>query len=179
MILGITGQDGAYLAKYLLNSGYQVYGTTRDAQICDKTRNSRLGILDNVQIVSLALNDFRSVLKVISNVNPQEIYNLAGQTSVSLSFDQPIEAMDSIAIGTLNLLEVIRYLNKNIRFFNAGSSESFGNTKDSPANEDTKLRPRSPYAVAKSSAAWLISTYRDAYDIFRLLPVICLTMNPL
>ena len=166
LILGITGQDGAYLAKYLLNCGYEVYGTTRDAQICDKSRLIRLGILDNVKIVSLALNDFRSVLKVISNVNPEEIYNLAGQTSVSLSFEQPIEAMDSIAIGTLNLLEVMRYLNRNIRFFNAGSSESFGNTKDVPANEDSKLSPRSPYAVAKSTASWHISTYRDSYDIF-------------
>ena len=166
LILGITGQDGAYLAKYLLNNGYEVFGTSRDSQICDKSRLARLGVINNVKIVSLALNDFRSVLKVISNVKPQEIYNLAGQTSVSLSFDQPIEAMESIANGTLNLLEVLRYLNKNIRFFNAGSSESFGNTKNNPANEDTKLKPRSPYAVAKSTAAWHISTYRESYDIF-------------
>ena len=91
-------------------------GTTRDAQVCDKSRLFRLGIIGDVKIVSLALNDFRSVLKVISNVDPDEIYNLAGQTSVSLSFEQPIEAMDSIAIGTLNLLEVMRYLDKNISF---------------------------------------------------------------
>ena len=166
LILGITGQDGAYLAKYLLNIGYKVFGTTRDSQICDTSRLERLRIRQDINIQSLALNDFRSVLKIISNINPDEIYNLAGQTSVGLSFEQPIEAMDSIANGTLNLLEVILYLNKNIRFFNAGSSESFGNTKDFPANEETKFRPRSPYAVAKSTAAWHVSTYRDSYDLY-------------
>ena len=166
LIIGITGQDGAYLARYLLNYGYEIYGTTRDSQICDLSRLERLGIKNDIKILSLALNDFRSVLKVISHVNPDEIYNLAGQTSVGLSFDQPIEAMDSIANGTLNLLEVIMYFNKNIKFFNAGSSESFGNTQNFSANEDTKFRPRSPYAVAKSTAAWHVSTYRDSYNLF-------------
>mgnify|MGYP001449933248 CR=1 FL=1 len=166
LILGITGQDGAYLAKYLLNLKYKIFGTSRDSQICDTSRLESLDILNDITILSLALNDFRSVLKVITNVNPDEIYNLSGQTSVSLSFEQPIEAMESIANGTLNLLEVIRCFNKNIRFFNAGSSESFGNTKEFAANEETKLRPRSPYAVAKSTAAWHVSTYRESYNLF-------------
>ena len=110
LIAGITGQDGAYLAHYLLGMGYRVVGTSRDAQMADLSRLERLGIAADVELMSLAPNDFRSVLKVVSSAQPQEIYNLAGQTSVGLSFDQPVECMESISVATLNLLEVIRYL---------------------------------------------------------------------
>lgn len=136
LILGITGQDGAYLAHFLLGEGYRVVGTSRDAQMADCSRMQRLGILGEVEMVSLAPNDFRSVLKVVTAVKPDEIYNLAGQTSVGLSFDQPVECMESIAGATLNLLEVIRYLDTSVRFFNAGSSECFGDTAMLPANEE-------------------------------------------
>jgi GDPmannose 4,6-dehydratase len=165
LILGVTGQDGAYLARLLLGLNYRVFGTSRDAQMANTSRLERLGIAEDVQMVSLAPNDFRSVLKVVSAVCPDEIYNLSGQTSVGLSFEQPVECMESIAGGTLNLLEVIRYLGAPVRLFSAGSSESFGDTGHIPANEDTPFRPRSPYGVAKATAFWQVANYREAYGL--------------
>ncbi len=166
VIAGVTGQDGAYLAHHLLSLGYRVVGTSRDAHMCDTSRLEWLGIKNSIEIVSLAPNDFRSVLKVISGNSPNEIYNLAGQTSVGLSFEQPVECMESISIATLNLLEVIRYLDNDIRFFSAGSSECFGDIDNTPATEGTSLHPRSPYAVAKATSFWQICTYRNAYGLF-------------
>lgn len=165
LILGVTGQDGAYLARLLLGLNYRVFGTSRDAQMANTSRLEQLGIAEGVQLVSLAPNDFRSVLKVVSAVYPDEIYNLSGQTSVGLSFEQPVECMESIAGGTLNLLEVMRYLGTSARLFNAGSSESFGDTGNTPANECTPFRPRSPYGVAKATAFWQVANYREAYGL--------------
>jgi GDPmannose 4,6-dehydratase len=108
LIAGVTGQDGAYLAHHLLALGYRVVCTSRDAHMADTSRLERLGIATDVELLTLAPNDFRGVLKVVSGVQPQKIYNLAGQTSVGLSFEQPVECMESISVGTLNLLEVIR-----------------------------------------------------------------------
>ena len=125
LICGISGQDGAWLAKFLITKGYAVYGTARDAQVASFHNLERLGIRDQIVTASMALNDFRSVLKVVSSLLPDEIYNLAGQTSVGLSFEQPVECLESILTSTVNLLEVIRYLGHDIRFFNAGSSECF------------------------------------------------------
>jgi GDPmannose 4,6-dehydratase len=110
LICGISGQDGAYLAQYLLQQGYQVYGTSRDAEISNFRSLSYLSTRDQVKVKSMALNDFRSVLQVIKKSDPDEIYNLAGQSSVGLSFEQPVETLDSIATGTLNLLEAIRFI---------------------------------------------------------------------
>lgn len=166
LICGISGQDGAYLAKLLLEKGYTVYGTSRDAQFTSFRNLVRLGIKDQVKLCSMALTDFRSVLQVVSKTQPDEIYNLAGQTSVGLSFEQPVEALDSIATGTLNLLEVIRFLDRPIRFFNAGSTESFGDTGNNAADEQTPFRPRSPYGVAKAAAFWEVANYREAYGLF-------------
>ena len=179
LIAGVTGQDGAYLAHHLLGLGYKVVGSSRDAQMADSSRLERLGIATDVELVSLAPNDFRSVLKVVSSVQPQEIYNLAGQTSVGLSFEQPVECMESISVGTLNLLEVIRYLGSGIRFFSAGSSECFGQTGDAPATEDTPLRPRSPYAVAKAAAYWQVATYREAYGMYACTGILANHESPL
>ncbi|MFM9104698.1 MAG: GDP-mannose 4,6-dehydratase [Cyanobium sp.] len=179
LIAGITGQDGAYLAHHLLSQGYRVVGTSRDAQMADLSRLERLGIAADVELVSLAPNDFRSVLKVVSSAQPQEIYNLAGQTSVGLSFDQPVECMESISVATLNLLEVIRYLGGGIRFFSAGSSKCFGQTGEEPATEDTPLRPRSPYAVAKAAAFWQVATYREAYGMFACTGILANHESPL
>ena len=179
LICGVTGQDGAYLAHHLLRLGYRVVGTSRDAQMGDSSRLERLGIASDVQLHSLAPNDFRSVLKVVSGVQPQEIYNLAGQTSVGLSFEQPVECMESISVATLNLLEVIRHLGGGIRFFTAGSSECFGQTGEEPANEDTPLRPRSPYAVAKAAAYWQVATYREAYGMFACTGILANHESPL
>jgi GDPmannose 4,6-dehydratase len=166
VICGITGQDGAYLAQLLLQKGYRVVGTARDAQISKFTNLERLGIRSQVTVVSMAINDFRSVLQVLSKYEPAEVYNLAGQSSVGLSFEQPVEALESISVGTLNLLEVIRFLNRKIRFYNAGSSECFGDTGAVPADENTPFRPRSPYAVAKAAAFWQVANYREAYNLF-------------
>jgi len=166
LICGVGGQDGAYLARFLLESGYEVVGTSRDAMVANFGTLERLGIRDRIKTVSMAINDFRSVLHAVERSQPDEIYNLAGQTSVGLSFDQPVEAMESIAGGTLNLLEAIRFFGRDIRFYNAGSSECFGDTGSEIANEDTPFRPRSPYAVAKSTAHWSVRNYREAYGIY-------------
>jgi GDPmannose 4,6-dehydratase len=166
LICGVSGQDGAYLADLLLKKGYIVYGTSRDAQMSSFVNLARLGIRDDVKVESMAVNDFRSVLQVIANVQPDEIYNLAGQSSVGLSFQQPVETLESISVGTLNLLEVIRFVGSPIKFYNAASSECFGDTGGMPADEMTPFRPRSPYAVAKAAAFWEVANYREAYGIF-------------
>ncbi len=166
LICGVSGQDGAYLAQLLLEKGYTVVGTSRDAQVSSFRNLLRLGIREKIQYESLVPTDFRSVLQVISKTQPDEIYNLAGQTSVGLSFNQPVETLESIATGTLNFLEAIRFINVPIKFYNAGSSECFGDIGDHPADEKTPFRPRSPYAVAKATAFWQVANYREAYDIF-------------
>ncbi len=166
LILGVSGQDGAYLARLLLEKGYCVVGSSRDAQMSSFANLAKLGIKDKIQTESVSSTDFRSVLQVLKKVKPDEIYNLAGQSSVGLSFSQPMETYESISVGTLNLLEVIRMLEMPVRFYNAGSSECFGNTYGERANEETPFRPRSPYAVAKAAAFWQLANYREAYDIF-------------
>ena len=166
LIIGITGQDGSYLAKLLLEKGYKVFGATRDSLSCNKSRLIKLKIELCIEFISLAPNDFRSVLKVVDFTKPDEIYYLAGLTSVGLSFEQPVECTESISGGTLNFLEAIRFLNNKIKFFNAGSSECFGNTQKLPANENSLFSPKSPYATAKSTAFWQVANYREAYNLF-------------
>jgi GDPmannose 4,6-dehydratase len=166
LVTGISGQDGAYLAKLLLHKGYDVCGTSRDAQISSFQNLDRIGIRKDVQLASVALNDFRSVLQVLFRIQPDEIYNLAGQSSVALSFEQPVETQDSIYLGTLNLLEAIRFTGRPIKLYNASSSECFGDLKGNAATEETAFRPRSPYAVAKSAAFWQVANYREAYNLF-------------
>jgi GDPmannose 4,6-dehydratase len=166
LITGISGQDGSYLAKYLLDIGYEVWGTSRDAQVSPFQNLHRLGINDRVRLESVAVNDFRSVLQVLAKIQPDEVYNLGGQTSVSLSFQQPVETLESISVSTLNFLECIRFIGDPIRFYNAGSSECFGDLNGAPGNELTPFRPRSPYAVAKSTAHWQVANYREAYGLY-------------
>lgn len=166
LICGVSGQDGAYLARLLLARGYRVTGTSRDAQMSSFRNLRLLGIHDRVQLESMAVTDFRSVLQVLRKSEPHEIYNLAGQSSVSLSFQQPVETLESISIGTLNILEAIRFVDAPVRFYNAGSSECFGDTGGVPATEQTPFRPRSPYAVAKAAAFWEVANYREAYGLF-------------
>jgi GDPmannose 4,6-dehydratase len=165
LICGVSGQDGAYLARLLLERGYEVYGTSRDAEVRRFSNLSRLGISDRVNKKSMAINDFRSVLQVISKVMPDEIYSLAGQSSVGLSFEQPVETLESISMGTLNLLEALRFLGRPIRLYSAGSSECYGDTGSGRATEATPFRPRSPYAVAKATAHGLVANYREAYGL--------------
>ncbi len=166
LICGVSGQDGAYLAQLLLGKDYIVCGTSRDAQVSNFANLVSLGILDQIKLESMAPNDFRSVLQVIMKIEPDEIYNLAGQSSVGLSFNQPVETLESIATGTLNLLEAIRFTGAPIKFYNAGSSECFGDIGDRAADEMTPFRPRSPYAVAKATAFWEVANYREAYGLF-------------
>jgi GDPmannose 4,6-dehydratase len=165
LICGVSGQDGAYLARLLLSKDYHVTGTSRDAQMAGFENLVRLGIRDQVDCVSMSLIDFRSTLQVLDKVRPDEVYNLAGQSSVALSFEQPVEAMTSISTGCLNLLEAIRFIGQGIRFYNASSSECFGDTGGRAADETTPFRPRSPYGVAKAAAHWTVVNYREAYGV--------------
>ena len=165
LICGISGQDGTYLAHLLLNKGYKVYGSSRDAQMSAFQNLTHLGIKEQVTLVSISLNDFRSVFQALIKIEPDEIYNLAGQSSVGLSFEQPVETLESIAFGTLNLLEALRFTGKPTKLYNAGSSECFGDTSIM-ADETTPFRPRSPYAVAKAAAFWEVDNYREAYGLY-------------
>ncbi|MGA8572233.1 MAG: GDP-mannose 4,6-dehydratase [Desulfobaccales bacterium] len=164
-ICGISGQDGAYLADFLLGRGYRVTGSSRDAQVSSFANLERLNLRHRVEVESVALTDFRSVLQALIKVEADEVYNLAGQSSVGLSFQQPVETMESIGIGTLNLLEAIRFLGRPIKLYNASSGECFGDIPDA-ADETTPFRPRSPYAVAKAAAFWEVANYREAYRLF-------------
>ena len=179
LICGISGQDGAYLARLLVTKGYAVHGTARDAQMANFAHLQLFGIKDQTTFHSMALNDFRSVLQVLATVKPDEIYNLAGQSSVGLSFDQPVETLESISVGTLNLLEAIRFTNLPIKLYSAGSSECFGHTGGAPADEETPFRPRSPYAVAKATAFWEVANYRDAYNLFACTGILFNHESPL
>jgi GDPmannose 4,6-dehydratase len=166
LICGVSGQDGSYLARFLLSRGYEVFGTSRDAQVSSFRNLSRVGIAGKVRLESMAVTDFRSVLQVVRKTAPDEIYNLAGQSSVGLSFQQPVETLESIALGTLNLLEAIRFVERPIRFYNASSSECFGDTHGVAASETTPFRPRSPYGVAKAAAFFEVANYREAYGLY-------------
>ena len=166
LICGVSGQDGAYLARLLLSKGYVVWGTSRDVQGSAFGNLKTIGIKDQVKLISMVSEDFRSVYIAVKQSQPDEVYYLAGQSSVGLSFEQPAETIQSVVIGVLNILEVVRMEGKPIRLYHAGSSECFGDTHGQPANEKTPFNPRSPYAVAKASAFWLINNYREAYGLY-------------
>lgn len=166
LIFGVSGQDGAYLAKHLIEYGYQVVGVSRDAQNNNFKNLGVLGIKESILFKSASLNDFRSVLQAIDDIRPDEIYNLSGQSSVGLSFELPIETIESITLGTVNILEAIRFLKVPAKIYNACSSECFGDVGSAVADEDTPFNPRSPYAVAKAAAYWATANYREAYNIY-------------
>jgi GDPmannose 4,6-dehydratase len=165
LIIGASGQDGAYLAGLLLAKDYEVYGTSRDHESSSFRNLVTLGIREKVALHSVSLGDFRSVLTVLQGIQPDEIYNLGGQTSVGLSFSYPVETFESISVGTINILECIRLLKYPVKFYNAGSSEVFGNAT-TPASEDGHFLPRSPYATAKAAAHYAVANYREAYGLF-------------
>jgi GDPmannose 4,6-dehydratase len=179
LICGISGQDGTYIARLLLEKGYDVYGGSRDAQVASFNNLKKIGIKNDVKLLSVNLNDFRSVLQTIKSIQPDEIYNLAGQTSVGLSFEQPVETFESIIVGTINLLESIRFCNTDIKLYSAGSSECFGDTGNVIADELTPFRPRSPYGVAKATAFWQVSNYREAYNLFACTGILFNHESPL
>lgn len=165
IISGVSGQDGAFLANLLLEKGYHVVGTSRDVARANFDFLSKLNILDSIELVSLSPLDLMGMINTIKKHSPIEIYNLSGQSSVSLSFDQPHGTMESIIMGTLNFLEAIRFTNKEIKFYNAGSSEMFGSSSEK-VTERTRLSPQSPYAVAKASSFFEVANYREAYGLF-------------
>ncbi len=179
LVCGIGGQDGAYLTRLLLDRGYEVVGTSRDASASGFGALRLLGLWPRVRVVSMALNDFRSVLQTLEREAPSEVYNLAGQSSVGLSYEQPVEAIESIASATLNILEALRFLRRPVRFYNAGSSECFGDTGAHCATEETPFRPRSPYAVAKATAHWLVRSYRESYGLFACTGILFNHESPL
>jgi GDPmannose 4,6-dehydratase len=178
LIIGVSGQDGAYLAELLLQKGYEVHGTSRDHEVGSFRNLQILGIKDQVKLTSMVTSDFRSVLTALQKADADEIYNLAGQTSVGMSFEYPVETFDSIMIGTMNLLECIRLLKKPVKFYNAGSSEVFGNTPV-PATEETPFHPRSPYATAKAAAHYAVANYREAYGLFAATGILFNHESPL
>lgn len=179
LICGVGGQDGSYLAQTLLKKGYEVWGTSRDAQGNDFHNFQRLGIRNQVHYLSMQPEDFRSVFTALRTSQPNEIYYLAGQSSVGLSFDLPVETIQSITLGTLNILEACRMHVGKVRLYHAGSSECFGDTCDEPATENTSFHPRSPYAVAKASAFWLVDNYREAYDLYACTGILFNHESPL
>jgi GDPmannose 4,6-dehydratase len=167
LILGASGQDGAYLADLLIQRGLEVHGTSRDREVSSYAGLRRLGIHHRVTLHSAVLGDFRSVVTVLNNVRPAFIFNLAAQSSVGLSFERPVETIDSIMHGTINVMEAMRFLALEAKFYNAASSECFGNTSsERPATETTSFSPRSPYAVGKAASFWAVANYREAYGLF-------------
>lgn len=168
IITGITGQDGAYLAQLLLNKGYIVFGTYRRTSTVNFWRIEELGIQHhpNLHLVEYDLTDLGASIALVQKVQPTEIYNLAAQSFVGVSFDQPSTTAQITSIGCLNLLEAIRLVNPKIRFYQASTSEMFGKVQAIPQKEDTPFYPRSPYGVAKLYAHWMTINYRESYDIF-------------
>ena len=166
LICGIGGQDGAYLARFLVDKGYEVWGTSLDAQVASFANLETLALRGAVTLRSMAPKDFRSIVTVLYDCQPDEIYFLSSQSSVGLSFEQPAETLESICLGVLNLMEAMRLLKRPTRLYHAGSSECFGTATAGPANERTPFAPRSPYAVAKASAHWLVENYREAYSLY-------------
>jgi GDPmannose 4,6-dehydratase len=168
IVTGITGQDGAYLAELLLNKGYTVYGTYRRVASTNFWRIQELGIEKHpsLHLVEYDLTDLASSIRLIENTRPQEIYNLAAQSFVGVSFDQPIATCQITGLGAVNLLEAIRIMNSKIRFYQASTSEMFGKVQEIPQRESTPFYPRSPYGVAKLYAHWMTINYRESYDIF-------------
>ena len=180
LIIGVGGQDGALLARLLLQKkGYRIYGTSRDAQGGSLQNLARVGVRDQVTLLTMWPEDFRSVYMALRTSDPDEVYFLAGQSSVGLSFEQPAETIQSIALGTLNVLEACRMFEKPVRLYQAGSSESFGDTGGIPASETTPFSPRSPYAVAKASSFWLVDNYREAYGLYACTGVLFNHESPL
>ncbi|WP_211230220.1 GDP-mannose 4,6-dehydratase [Algoriphagus marincola] len=179
LIIGVSGQDGSYLADFLLKKGYEVFGTSRDAQGSVFRGLNFLGIKNEVHLLSMDPEDFRSVLVAIKKSKPDEIYFLAGQSSVGLSFEQPAETIQSFTIGILNVLEAVKMEARGIKVYHAGSSEAFGDTEGEAAKETTPFKPRSPYALAKASSTWLVDNYREAYDLFACTGILFNHESPL
>ena len=166
LITGISGQDGAYLAQFLLEKGYKVYGGLRRTAGIYSWRLDRLGITSDVEFVDFELFEYSNIKKTLSSTKPDEIYNLAAQSFVGLSFEQPLLTSDINALGVLRVLEAMRESSLDSKFYQASSSEMYGKVQQTPQDENTPFHPRSPYAVSKVFAYWAVRNYREAYNIF-------------
>lgn len=181
IITGITGQDGAYLSQLLLEKGYEVYGTYRRSSSMNFWRIEELGIQNhpNLHLLEYDLNDQTSNIRLIDKTQPDEIYNLAAQSFVGVSFDQPLSTAQTTGIGCLHLLEAIRIINPKIKFYQASTSEMFGKVQQVPQTEDTPFYPRSPYGFSKLFAHWATINYRESYDIFGVSGILFNHESPL
>lgn len=181
LITGITGQDGAYLAEHLLGLGYRVIGTFRRTSSVNFWRLGELGVdrHERLELVEHDLTDAGSSVRLLDEHEPQEVYNLAAQSFVAVSFKQPVTTAEITAIGTLNMLEAIRVCNPKIRFYQASSSEMYGKVAATPQDEQTRFHPRSPYAIAKLFAHWATVNYREAYGIFGVSGILFNHESPL
>ncbi|MEK7286583.1 MAG: GDP-mannose 4,6-dehydratase [Nitrospirota bacterium] len=179
LITGITGQDGSYLAKLLLEKGYEVYGAFRRTSDMQLSRLRYLGIEDKIKFIPMELLEFTNLIRAIEKVEPDEIYNLGAQSFVALSFEEPIFTADVTGMGVLRMLEVIRQVNPQIRFYQASSSEMFGKAQESHQTEKTPFYPRSPYGVAKLFAHWSTVNYRESYNLFACCGILFNHESPL
>lgn len=166
LITGITGQDGAYLSKFLLEKGYHVYGAFRRTSIVNFDRIERLGIRNQIELISMDLTDQGNIIRLLQKIQPDEVYNLAAQSFVAVSFEQPVTTGEITGLGVTNLLEAIKMVNPKIKFYQASTSEMFGKVQAVPQNEKTPFYPRSPYAVAKLYGHWMTINYRESYGMF-------------
>lgn len=166
LVTGITGQDGAYLARFLLSKGYRVVGAFRRSSIVNVSRMDYLGITNQVELIPFDMMDMGNIINVLGKVQPDEVYNLAAQSFVAVSFDQPVVTGEITGLGAARVLDAIRIVNPKIKYYQASSSEMFGKAQSVPQNEKTPFYPRSPYAAAKLYAHWMAINYREAYDIF-------------
>jgi GDPmannose 4,6-dehydratase len=168
IITGITGQDGAYLSKFLLEKDYKVIGITRNLQIGNLNGLSFLGVENDVELVEANVFDLSNIIRLLEKYRPVEFYNLAAQSSVGLSFEQPIGTLEYNIISVANILEAVRIINKDIKFYQSSSSEMFGNVDKNtlPIDENFIIHPASPYAISKAAAHWISVNYREAYNLF-------------
>lgn len=166
IITGITGQDGAYLSKLLLENNYKIIGLVRSKNSSSLRGLNYLGITSQITIEECDLTDLSQILKIFTEYQPTEIYNLAAQSSVSLSFSQPIGTFHFNTLSVFNLLEAVKQFNSKIKFYQASSSEMFGEVKKLPITEDTEFHPKSPYAISKAAAHWICVNYRESYNLF-------------
>ena len=166
LITGISGQDGAYLSQLLLGKGYRIVGLVRSHNDSDLKGLHYLGIAEKIKIEECDLSDFSQVIKIIDQYRPEEIYNLAAQSSVSLSFKQPIGTFSFNTISVFNLLEAIKMINSKIKFYQASSSEMFGSINHLPITDDAEFHPKSPYAISKAAAHWICVNYKESYGMY-------------
>ena len=179
LITGITGQDGAYLAQFLLEKDYKVYGTFRRVSTPNFWRLEYLGILKEIELIPFDLLDQSSISEAIDLANPDEVYNLAAQSFVGASFEQPVATGEITGLGLTRILDTIRNSSRKIKFYQASSSELYGDVAEIPQDEDTPFRPKSPYAAAKLYAHWVTINYRQAYDLFAVCGILFNHESPL